>query len=136
MLQATADSNVAVETLGVNTTAARALVFCTSGFFAAVAGGLLGAQVTSVSTSSFTFVSSLTWVAVLVAAGAATLGGAVLATGLLVIVAAFFTSAEVINYQTVAFGLGAILFAQAPNGMVGGLDLVRGTAAVGAALSC
>ncbi|HEX3611503.1 MAG TPA: ABC transporter permease [Sporichthyaceae bacterium] len=129
VLRATADSNVAVETLGVNTTAARALVFCASGFFAAIAGGLLGAQVTSVSTSSFTFFHSLIWVAVLVAAGAATLGGAVLATGLLVVVAAFFTSAEVINYQTVAFGLGAILFAQAPNGMVGGLDMLRATTA-------
>jgi len=127
VLRATADSSVATETLGVNTTAARAVVFCTSGFFAAIAGGLLGAQVTSVSTSSFTFFSSLIWVAVLVAAGAATLGGAALATVLLVVVGALFTSAEVINYQTMAFGVGAILFAQAPNGIVGTLTLLRGT---------
>jgi branched-subunit amino acid ABC-type transport system permease component len=119
LLRATADSNVAVETLGINTTAARTVVFCTSGFFAAIAGGLLGAQVSSVSTSSFSFLSSMLWVTVLVAAGAATLGGATLATLLLVAIPAFFTSAEVINYQTAAFGVAAIVFAQAPNGLIG-----------------
>jgi branched-subunit amino acid ABC-type transport system permease component len=119
LLRATADSNVAVETLGINTTAARTVVFCTSGFFAAIAGGLLGAQVSSVSTTSFNFLSSMLWVTVLVAAGAATLGGATLATLLLVAIPAFFTSAEVINYQTAAFGIAAIVFAQAPNGVIG-----------------
>jgi hypothetical protein len=59
------------------------------------------------------------WVTVLVAAGAATLGGATLATLLLVAIPAFFTSAEVINYQTAAFGVAAIVFAQAPNGLIG-----------------
>jgi ABC-type branched-subunit amino acid transport system permease subunit len=119
LLRATADSNVAVETLGINTTAARTVVFCTSGFFAAIAGGLLSAQVTTVGTSSYSFFQSLTWVAVLVAAGAATLGGAALAAVMLVVVSAFFTNAEVINYQTMFFGIGAILLAQAPNGLVG-----------------
>ncbi len=119
LLRATADSNVAVETLGINTTAARTVVFCVSGFFAAIAGGLLAAQVTTVSTSTYTFFQSLIWVAVLVAAGSATLGGAVLATVMLVAVPAFFTNAEVINYQTMLFGIGAILLAQAPNGLVG-----------------
>jgi ABC-type branched-subunit amino acid transport system permease subunit len=119
LLRATADSNVAVETLGINTTAARTVVFCTSGFFAAIAGGLLCAQTSTVTTGSFTFFNSLTWVAVLVAAGAATLGGAALATVLLVVVSAFYTDADVINYQTMFFGIGAILLAQMPNGLVG-----------------
>lgn len=124
LLRAVADSNVAVETLGVNTTAARTLVFCTSGFFAAIAGGLLGAQVNTVSTSSFTFFNSLIWVAVLVAAGAATLGGSVIATVMLVVLPAFFTSSEVIDYQTAAFGLLAILLAQSPNGIAGLLSSI------------
>ncbi len=119
LLRATADSNVAVETLGINTTAARTVVFCTSGFFAAIAGALLSAQTSTVNTGSFTFFSSLVWVAVLVAAGAATLSGAALATVALVVVSAFYTDADVINYQTMCFGIGAILLAQAPNGMVG-----------------
>jgi ABC-type branched-subunit amino acid transport system permease subunit len=125
LLRAAADSNVAVETLGVNTTAARTIVFCASGFFAAVAGGLLGAQVETVSTSSFTFFNSLIWVAVLVAAGASTLSGSVLATTLLVAVPAFFTSSRVIDYQTAGFGLLAILLAQAPNGLVGVVPALR-----------
>ena len=130
LLRAVADSNVAVETLGVNTTAARALVFCASGFFAAVAGGLLAAQVSSVSTSSFTFFNSLIWVAVLVAAGVSTLGGSVLATVMLVALPAYFTSSRVIDYQTASFGLLAILLAQAPNGLAG---LVTGMRRAGSA---
>ncbi|HUR72951.1 MAG TPA: branched-chain amino acid ABC transporter permease, partial [Sporichthya sp.] len=119
LLRATADSNVAVETLGINTTAARTVVFCVSGFFAAIAGGLLSSQVATVGTSSYSFFQSLIWVAVLVAAGSATLGGAALATTMLVAIPAFFTDAHVINYQTMFFGIGAILLAQAPNGLVG-----------------
>ncbi len=119
LLRATADSNVAVETLGINTTAARTVVFCVSGFFAAIAGGLLSSQVSTVGTSSYSFFQSLIWVAVLVAAGSATLGGAALATTMLVAIPAFFTDADVINYQTMLFGIGAILLAQAPNGLVG-----------------
>lgn len=125
LLRAAADSNVAVETLGVNTTAARTIVFCASGFFAAVAGGLLGAQVGTVSTSSFTFFNSLIWVAVLVAAGASTLSGSVLATLMLVAAPAFFTSSRVIDYQTAGFGLLAILLAQAPNGLIGLVPALR-----------
>jgi branched-subunit amino acid ABC-type transport system permease component len=119
LLRALADSDVAVETLGVNATASRTLVFCASGFFAAIAGGLLGAQVSSVSTTSFTFSDSLVWVAVLVAAGSRTLAGSVLASAMLVVVPSFVTSSRVLDYQTVGFGLLAILLAQTQNGLIG-----------------
>src|SRR6185369_10001244 len=55
ILRALADSPTAVESLGVNPTSSRAVVFCVSAFLAAVAGGLLGSLVQSVNPTSFDF---------------------------------------------------------------------------------
>ena len=119
VLRALADSPTATESLGVNPTSSRVLVFCVGAFLAAIAGGLLGTLTSFVNTSSFTFFQSLVWVTVLVTAGASTLGGSVLAAVLLVAVPAVFTSRTVIELQPVFFGAAAILLAQAPNGIVG-----------------
>jgi len=117
LLRGLADSPTAVESLGINPTASRVLVFCLSGFLAAIAGGLLGSLTRSVSPASFDFTQSLVWVTVLVAAGASTLGGSVLAALLFVAVPSFITSGSVLEYQPVFFGLAAILLAQTPNGI-------------------
>ena len=117
LLRGMADSPTAVESLGINPTASRVLVFCLSGFLAAVAGGLLGSLTRSVSPASFDFTQSLVWVTVLVAAGASTFGGSVLAAVLFVAVPSFITSSSVLEYQPVFFGLAAIVLAQTPNGI-------------------
>ncbi|MGH8990522.1 MAG: ABC transporter permease [Acidimicrobiia bacterium] len=119
VLRALADSPTATESLGINPTAARVIVFCIGGFMAAIAGGLLGTLTQVVNPESFGFFFSLLWVTVLVTAGPATLGGAVLAAVLLVSVPAVFTSRSVIELQPVFFGAAAIILAQAPNGLVG-----------------
>lgn len=118
-LRALGDSPTGVQSLGVNPTAARVLVFCISAFLAAVAGGLLGSLVRTVNPTTFDFFQSLIWLTVLVAAGTQTLGGSVLAAVALVALPAVFTSPAVREWQPVAFGLAAIAFAQARNGMVG-----------------
>jgi branched-subunit amino acid ABC-type transport system permease component len=117
LLRGMADSPTAVESLGINPTASRVLVFCLSGFLAAIAGGLLGSLTRSVSPASFDFTQSLVWVTVLVACGASTLGGSVLAAALFVAVPSFITSSSVLEYQPVFFGLAAIVLAQTPNGI-------------------
>lgn len=117
LLRGLADSPTAIESLGINPTASRVLVFCVSGFLAAIAGGLLGTLTKSVNPASFDFFQSLLWITVLVAAGAFTLGGSVLAAVLLVAVPAFITSASLLQYQPVFFGVAAILLAQTPNGI-------------------
>jgi branched-subunit amino acid ABC-type transport system permease component len=117
LLRGLADSPTAVESLGINPTASRVLVFCLSGFLAAIAGGLLGSLTRSVSPASFDFTQSLVWVTVLVAAGASTFGGSVLAAVLFVAVPSFITSSNVLEYQPVFFGLAAIALAQTPNGV-------------------
>src|SRR3954469_714223 len=117
LLRGLADSPTAVESLGINPTASRVLVFCLSGFLAAISGGLLGTLTRSVSPASFDFTQSLVWVTVLVAAGASTFGGSVLAPVLFVAVPSFITSGSVLEFQPVFFGLAAILLAQTPNGI-------------------
>ena len=119
LLRALADSPTAVESLGINPTASRVVVFCLSAFLAAVAGGLLGSVVQLVNPTSFDAFQSLVWLTVLVTAGASTLGGSVLAAGLLAAVPAVFTSPVVVEWQPVAFGIAAMLLAQSPNGLAG-----------------
>ena len=119
ILAALADSPRAVGSLGVSPLAARVVTFCVSAFLAGLAGGLLGTLVRSVSATSFSFFQSLLWVTVLVAAGSRTVGGVALGAILLVAVPATFTSPVVAEWQPVAFGVLAIVFAQAPNGLIG-----------------
>jgi branched-subunit amino acid ABC-type transport system permease component len=119
ILAALADSPRAVGSLGVSPLAARVVTFCVSAFLAGLAGGLLGTLVRSVSATSFSFFQSLLWVTVLVAAGSRTVGGVALGAILLVAVPATFTSPVVTEWQPVAFGALAIVFAQAPNGLIG-----------------
>jgi ABC-type branched-subunit amino acid transport system permease subunit len=108
-----------VESIGVNPLASRVLIFCLSAFLAALAGGLLGSVVRLVNPATFDAFHSLVWVTVLVTAGAATLGGSVLAALLLVALPATFTSSGFIEWQPVAFGVAAMVLAQAPNGLTG-----------------
>jgi branched-subunit amino acid ABC-type transport system permease component len=119
VLRALADSPTATESLGINPTAARVIVFCVGAFLAAIAGGLLGTLTQVVNTSTFDFFQSLVWVTVLVTTGAATLGGSVLASLLLITAPTVFTSTTFVELQPVFFGVAAILLAQARNGLVG-----------------
>lgn len=123
ILRGVADSPLAVQAIRINPTAAHVMVFCISAFMAAIAGGLLGSQIGNVTLTSFNSFQSLTWLAVLVTAGAATLTGNTLAAVLLVATPAFITNPEFADWQAVAFGVGAIIYAQRQNGIVGQLRL-------------
>jgi branched-subunit amino acid ABC-type transport system permease component len=118
ILRILADSPLATQSLGVDPTAARVIVFCCSAFLAALSGGLIGGLVQIVTPGSFDFFQSLVWPAVLVTAGAATLAGSVLAAVLLVAVPSFF-GFTVTEWLPVVFGTSAVIMAQAPNGIVG-----------------
>jgi branched-subunit amino acid ABC-type transport system permease component len=119
LLRALADSPVALESLGVAPTSARTLVFCLTALLAGVSGGLLGSLTELVNPASFDFTQSLVWLTVLVAAGPSSLGGAVVAALALHAVPVLVDSPEIGEYQAVAFGVGAVLLAQAANGLVG-----------------
>jgi ABC-type branched-subunit amino acid transport system permease subunit len=119
LLRALADSPVALESLGVAPTSARTIVFCLTALLAGVSGGLLGSLTELVNPASFDFTQSLVWLTVLVAAGPSSLGGAVVAALALHAVPVLVDSPEIGEYQAVAFGVGAVLLAQAANGLVG-----------------
>lgn len=119
VLRALADSGTAVESVGIVPTVPRVLIFCTSAFLAAIAGGLIGTLTQAVVPYQFDSFNSLIWITVLVGAGAATLGGSVLAALLLVAAPAVITARAIVEYQPIFFGLAAMLLAQAPNGLAG-----------------
>src|SRR5581483_2108050 len=95
LLRGLADSPTAMQSLGVNPVVPRVLVFCFTGFLAAVAGGLLGTLTLSVNAQTFDFFQSLVWVP------------------------AVFDSPVVAQWQPIAFGVAAIFLSQARNGLVG-----------------
>jgi branched-subunit amino acid ABC-type transport system permease component len=124
--QALADAPAAVGTLGIPAAATRVLIFSVAAFLAGVAGGLLATSTQTINPFSFDFFDSLLWVTVLVTAGPASLGGAVLAAGLLVVVPAVFPGVDA-ELQQMAFGVAAVVLAQRSNGLVGlaRLDIAR-----------
>jgi branched-subunit amino acid ABC-type transport system permease component len=117
ILTALSDSPTAVDSLGISPLASRVVTFAFSAFLAAIAGGLFGSLVQSLTPNSFTFFHSLLWVTVLVVAGSRTFSGTVLAAVLLVIVPSVATGLS--EWQPVAFGMAAVFLAQADNGLVG-----------------
>ena len=117
ILTALSDSPTAVDSLGISPLAARVITFSLSAFLAAIAGGLLGSQVLSLTPSSFNFFHSLLWVTVLVVAGAQTFAGTALAAVFLVVVPTVFRGLT--EWQPVFFGMTAVLLAQTDNGLVG-----------------
>jgi ABC-type branched-subunit amino acid transport system permease subunit len=124
ILVALADSPKAVQSLGISPLVARVLTFCLSAFLAALAGGLLGTLVQTVSQDTYPAFLSLVWLAVLVTAGARTLSGSILAAVLYVAVPAVFTSHYFSPvYMALYLGAGAILYARTPNGIAGMLRL-------------
>lgn len=123
LLRGLADSPTAVQSLAVDPTSARVLVFCISSFLAAIAGGLYATDVHSVAPADLTFLQSLEWVAVLAAAGTRTLAGSVTAAVLLVTLPGIITDTTFLQYEPIGFGVLAILLAQSDNGLVGLLHL-------------
>jgi branched-subunit amino acid ABC-type transport system permease component len=119
ILTALADSPRAVQALGLSPLWPKVLVFCMTAFFAGVSGALIGSMVRSVNSDNFNFLVSLIWIAVLVTAGVRTFAGALLASVFLVALPTFITSSAWSRWQPVLFGFGAILLAQAENGLVG-----------------
>jgi ABC-type branched-subunit amino acid transport system permease subunit len=123
LVRAIGDSPAAVQSIGVNPTASRVMIFCLAAFVAGVAGGLLGSLTGQITSFTFDYFQSLVWLTVLVAAGPATLGGSILAALLFVAVPTVLTSPTVVEWQPVAFGVAAIVLAQSPNGLVGWLRM-------------
>ncbi|HVW34578.1 MAG TPA: ABC transporter permease [Acidimicrobiia bacterium] len=132
LLRAMADSPIALATHGTSVTTLRVIVFCLSAFLAGIGGALLGAGATAAqSFAGFGPFESLTWLTVLLIAGTSLVRGALVA-GLLLSVVPAYLGTTYTEWQTVGFGLIAILAALSADGrwdLAGRLRLATGRAA-------
>jgi branched-subunit amino acid ABC-type transport system permease component len=108
LLRGLSDSPVALATMGTTVTVTRVLVFCISAFLAGVAGGLFAGAAGTVSSFGFGPFESLTWLTVLAVAGTSQFGTAFGAAALLAVAPAYVPDGWV-KYQTLAFGLVALI---------------------------
>jgi branched-subunit amino acid ABC-type transport system permease component len=113
LLNALADSPVALATHGTTTSVTRVLVFCISAAMAGLAGALyvgVTGSVSSSGVSSAALVSfnSLLWLAVLSFVGRSAVVAPVLAAIALVVAPAYVTNPDIVQYQTLLFGLLAL----------------------------
>ena len=119
-LAAMRGSDVAAQTIGINTRRAKIVAFALSAAIAGVGGALLGSLQGTVSSDSFNYFFSLFWLVLVVTTGVHTVEGAVNAGMALV----FFPEllhhlpGRLADLEYVAFGFGAITYAKHPEGIV------------------
>ncbi|HVU72963.1 MAG TPA: ATP-binding cassette domain-containing protein [Mycobacteriales bacterium] len=119
LLRALADSPTGLATSGTSINVTRVLVFCGSAFLAAVAGALQGANVTSVSGSSYQPLQSLVFFALITISVGSEPWYAILAafglqlSGVLYPISSL-QSPKTQGYLTLAFGIAAVLYAVTP----------------------
>jgi branched-subunit amino acid ABC-type transport system permease component len=118
-LVAAGDSTAGLASIGIDVQRVRIVVFCLSTWMAAVGGALLLLQFETLGSSSGGFLVSLVWVVAVVAAGASSTSGLLLAVGLFVVLPTATTNADAGQWLELAFGFGAVVLAQANNGVDG-----------------
>jgi len=133
-LVAAGDSPTGVESIGVDLQRARIAVFCLSTALAGIAGAIILLQFETITSTSYTFLTSLIWVVAVVAAGPSSASGLVTGVVLFTVLPALTSSGQVAIWMQVGFGLGAVVLAQEPNGLDGLLrrQVRRGVTAVAA----
>jgi ABC-type branched-subunit amino acid transport system ATPase component/ABC-type branched-subunit amino acid transport system permease subunit len=117
LLRGLAESPLALATTGVSVNVTCVLVFCLSGFLAAVAGALVGAGQGTVTADSYgTFLSLTTFVVVVFALGREP-WYALLGAALLVLVPSYVTNADTATWLQLAFGIAAVTYVRWPRGL-------------------
>lgn len=118
LLRAMADSPSGLAATGTSVNVTRVLVFCLSAFIAAIAGALNGISIGVASGDSYMPLQSLLFFAAIII----TVGGepwyAVWAAAGLTLIPSYVPSPTASNYLQLAFGVGALLYALAPDGTV------------------
>jgi branched-chain amino acid transport system permease protein len=122
VLNALRDSPAAAESIGINALWPKMAVFAFSAFVAGVSGGLYAGLLGTASKNYFSVFTSLFWVTVVVVGGVESVFGAIVGAFIFGFVPTFFASgasATITEWLTPAFGVGAILLARQPGGLVG-----------------
>ena len=114
------DSPAAADALGVDPLWPRVAIFSISAFVAGVAGGLYAGLLEGAGASFFNTFTSLLWLTIAVVGGIQSAYGAVVGALLFYFVPELFSgSGSPSPWLTPVFGIGAILLARRPGGLVG-----------------
>ena len=108
LLRALADSPLALSTYGTGTTTTLMLLFAISAFFAGVAGAVLAAGTGAAGPGGLGSLQSLLWVAVIAITGNNLIRSSIFAALLLAVLPSYVTELNV-NYQSIMFGVAAVL---------------------------
>lgn len=120
------DSPTATETLGVDHLWPRFAIFAVSSALAGLAGGLYVGMLEAASKTYFNTFTSLSWVAVVVVGGVQSPAGAILAAFMVAWSPELLGSRpDVLQLVTPMFGLGAIMLAKRPGGLIELLRSIR-----------
>jgi ABC-type branched-subunit amino acid transport system permease subunit len=114
LLNALADSPVALATHGTSINVTRVIVFCTAAFMAAIGGALYVGVVGSVSSNgvsptALVSFNSLLWLAVVSIAGRHVAVSPLIGALGLIVIPSYFTSPQTAQYLTIGFGALALL---------------------------
>ncbi len=118
-LLALRDSPAAADALGVDPLWPRVAIFSISAFIAGVAGGLYAGLLEGAGATFFTTFTSLLWLTIAVVGGIQSAYGAVLGALLFYFLPALSSGGTPSPWLTPLFGVGAILLARRPGGIVG-----------------
>ena len=113
------DSPAAADALGVDPLWPRVAIFSISAFVAGVAGGLYAGLLEGAGATSFTTFTSLLWLTIAVVGGIQSAYGAVVGALLFYFVPELFSGGDPSPWLTPLFGVGAVLLARRPGGLVG-----------------
>jgi len=117
LLEALADSPMALETQGASTTVLKVMVFCISACFASLAGALMGMLDNYATPVSFQPFTSLTLVAVVVIVTVGDPWYALIAALGYSVFPGYVTGATTSNWLTLVFGLGAVAAAHSAHAL-------------------
>ncbi len=110
LLRAMADSPLALSTYGTGTTTTLMLLFAISAFFAGIAGGVLAVGTGAAGPGGLGSLQSLLWVAIISITGSNLIRSSIIAALLLAVMPSYVTELNP-NYQSIMFGIAAVLVA-------------------------
>jgi len=114
LLKAMSASPRGLATSGASVNVTRVLVFCLSASIAAISGALAGGVDGVVSAVSYNSLLSITYFAVVVIVVGGAPWYAIMAGAAISLVPSYVHSANVTNYLTLLFGIGAVLYVLTP----------------------
>jgi branched-chain amino acid transport system permease protein len=123
MLMAVRDNEIAVRSLGIDTTRAKVTAFVLGAFWAGIAGGLIAFLNASISPAQFSYDRSIELVAMVVLGGTGSMSGPLIAAAVLTALPEVLR--PIAQYRMVLYSFVLIVMMLArPQGLMGSRELI------------